>query len=138
MKLIITGSRHFSSSYDIVKIAIECIPELRIAYQNNQICEVISGCAFGIDTAGERWARGAHWDLAGKEYPILTKFPADWDKLGKAAGPIRNKQMAEYSDALLLIWNGTSPGSKNMKMNMEKLGKPVYEVIFCGTQKKET
>jgi hypothetical protein len=38
--------------------------------------------------------------------------------------------MAEYADALLLIWNGESRGSANMKENMVKLGKPVYEVIL--------
>lgn len=60
----------------------------------------------------------------------LTKFPADWEKFGKVAGHIRNKQMAEEGDALLLIWDGESKGSANMKDNMIKLGKPVYEVIL--------
>lgn len=61
-------------------------------------------------------------------FPI-KKFYPDWGKHGKAAGPIRNKQMAEYADALLLIWDGESKGSKNMKEEMLKLNKPVYEFI---------
>jgi len=61
-----------------------------------------------------------------------VEFPADWDTHGRAAGPIRNKQMAEYGDALLLIWDGESRGSANMKSNMKKLGKPVYEIIIKG------
>jgi uncharacterized phage-like protein YoqJ len=36
--------------------------------------------------------------------------------------------MAEYADALLLIWDGESRGSKNMLFNMKKLGKQVFEV----------
>lgn len=60
----------------------------------------------------------------------LTKFPADWDKFGKAAGHIRNKQMAEEADALLLIWDGESKGSANMKKEMLFKNKPVYEVIL--------
>ena len=44
----------------------------------------------------------------------LRGFPADWDGLGKGAGHIRNKQMAEYATDLLLIWDGKSRGSKNM------------------------
>jgi hypothetical protein len=63
----------------------------------------------------------------------IKSFPPDWDKYNKAAGPIRNKQMAEYSDQLLLIWNGdqkTSPGSANIKQQMEKLNKPVIEIII--------
>jgi hypothetical protein len=38
--------------------------------------------------------------------------------------------MVDYADVLLLIWDGESRGSKNMKETMIKLGKPVYEVIL--------
>ncbi len=61
---------------------------------------------------------------------FLKEFPPDWEKHGKAAGPIRNKEMAEYADALLLIWDGKSRGSASMKKEMEKLEKPIYEVIL--------
>jgi hypothetical protein len=40
--------------------------------------------------------------------------------------------MAEYADALLLIWDGSSRGSANMRQQMERRGKPVYEVILRG------
>jgi uncharacterized phage-like protein YoqJ len=96
------------------------------------ITEVVSGTANGVDKAGEAWAASQ----LRQEYPVqnfaptITRFPADWDKYGKAAGHIRNKQMAEYADALLLIWDGDSRGSRNMKETMIALGKPVYEVIL--------
>lgn len=41
-------------------------------------------------------------------------FPADWDTHKRAAGMIRNSEMAKYADALILFWDGKSPGSKNM------------------------
>jgi hypothetical protein len=41
-------------------------------------------------------------------------FPAKWDKYGKAAGPLRNREMAAYADALILVWDGKSRGSANM------------------------
>jgi len=63
------------------------------------------------------------------EFPI-TSFKPDWGTHGRAAGPIRNREMAKYGDALLLIWDGASRGSANMKQEMIKLGKPVYEVIL--------
>ncbi len=78
--------------------------------------------AHGIDEAGE------HWGLV--NFKKVVEFPADWDTNGRSAGPIRNKQMAEYGDALLLIWDGKSAGSRNMKETMEKLNKPVYEYII--------
>lgn len=59
----------------------------------------------------------------------VKQFPADWDQFGKAAGHIRNKQMAEYADALVAVWDGKSPGTKNMITTMQSLNKPVYIYI---------
>lgn len=84
--------------------------------------EIVSGGARGVDLAGESLALETH-------VPV-KRFPAEWDKHGKGAGPIRNKQMAEYADALLLIWDGKSRGSANMKSEMQRLKKPIYEVVF--------
>jgi hypothetical protein len=86
--------------------------------------EFVSGAAPGVDRFGEDVAKG--FDMVPK------RFPADWDKYPKAAGPIRNRQMAQYADALLLIWDGKSRGSANMKAEMLKLGKPVYEHVVEG------
>lgn len=117
MKIIIAGSR-------TLQIFEEGIYSLLCAHKihRNQYTEVVSGGAGGIDKCGEFFATYYNVDL--------KRFPADWDTHGKAAGVIRNKQMAEYADALLLIWDGKSRGSANMKKEMEKLGKPIYEVII--------
>ena len=117
MKLIIAGSRTMlerSSFIDnMMDLAID---------KNILITEVVCGMARGSDMAGKLWAE--------ENEILVAKFPADWDKHGKAAGHIRNSEMAKYGDALLLIWDGSSRGSANMKQNMEKLGKPVYKVII--------
>ena len=85
---------------------------------NFLITEVVCGLAKGADTWGAEWARGLN-------IPV-KEFPADWNKYGRAAGPIRNKQMADYADAaIVFIWDN-SRGSKNMIETMQKLGKPVY------------
>jgi hypothetical protein len=44
----------------------------------------------------------------------VKSFPADWRLYGRSAGMIRNRQMANYADALLAIWDGRSPGTANM------------------------
>jgi len=67
---------------------------------------VVSGTARGADKWGERYARRFNY--------IITKFPADWNKYGKSAGYIRNKQMAEYADHLIAFWDGESKGTKHM------------------------
>lgn len=117
MNLIIAGSRTLSpdpkSIYECLYYLHKC-PFL--------IEQVVSGGASGVDKYAEYFA---------KEYKLDIKiFKADWVTHGKAAGPIRNKQMAEYADALLLIWDGESRGSANMKKEMLKLNKPIYEVII--------
>jgi hypothetical protein len=85
--------------------------------------EVVCGMAKGADMYGAKWAYS-------NNIPI-KKFPADWNTHGKAAGPIRNQQMAEYADALIVfIWDG-SRGSIDMLNRMEKINKPTF-VIYNG------
>lgn len=114
MKMIIAGSRTLNPK---IKEIADIVYAYRIA-----ITEIVSGTAAGVDRCGEAYAKAAG-------QPV-KRFPADWETHGKAAGHLRNRQMAEYADALLLIWDGSSKGSANMKKEMQKLGKPVYEVIM--------
>ena len=119
MKLIIAGSRTLEVSPYFIR---DVIVNLTHVTDMRELYEIISGKAKGIDSCGEQFSETTQLPL--------KEFPADWDTHGKAAGHIRNKQMADYADALLLIWDGESRGSKNMKETMLKLGKPVYEVIL--------
>ncbi|KKL85798.1 hypothetical protein LCGC14_1951150 [marine sediment metagenome] len=111
MKVIVAGTRNFGDPI-VVFMAIDSSP------WKHQITEVVSGCAQGVDQFGEDYAR-----LKGIK---VVRFPADWNKHGKAAGPIRNKQMALYADALVAVWAGRSRGTKNMIDEMERIGKPVH------------
>jgi hypothetical protein len=116
MKVIIAGSRNVSD-YSLVVQAVE-----RCGYN---ITEVVSGCAVGIDRLGEQWARA-------NNIPI-KEMPADWNRNGKAAGPIRNRDMAEYADAAIVVWDGKSPGSRNMVENMIRRKKPYYVALTSTT-----
>jgi hypothetical protein len=119
MKLIIAGSRNLSVAEDFI---VDCMVNFNITPT-----EIVCGMAPGIDESGEAYA---------EKYQITRRdFPANWNAFQKAAGPMRNKEMAVYADALLLIWDGESKGSANMKMQMEKLKKPIYEVVFRGPKK---
>lgn len=118
MRVIIAGSRTFGSRRADVMAAIDAADSLGSA----RITEVISGCAPGVDTIGEEWAvdHGIH----------IRRFPADWDTHGKAAGPIRNRQMAANADALILVWDGSSRGSADMKCAALDAGLLVVEAIL--------
>lgn len=103
MKVIIAGGRDFND-YNLLKS--KCDKFLK----NSSNIEIVSGTANGADKLGEKYALENGYKL--------TKFPADWS-LGKKAGYIRNKQMAEYSDCLIAFWDGLSKGTSHM-INLAK------------------
>jgi len=117
MKVIIAGSRYKDSErkipFDDYLAVVNAIKN-----SNFNITEVISGCAIGVDKLGEKWANV-------NNCPIIL-MPADWNRYNKAAGPIRNRQMAEIADAAVIIWNGKSSGTLNMINEMKRLNKPYF------------
>lgn len=106
-KVIIAGGRHFDN-YTLLKEKCDF-------YLQNKLMEcqviIISGHATGADALGERYAQE-------RGLP-LDAHPADWNKHGRAAGPIRNAEMAEVADALIAFWDGQSRGTANM-INLAK------------------
>jgi len=105
-KVIIAGTRTFED-YPLLKERCDYY------LQNYDEIEIVSGGARGADFLGERYA-------VDKGYK-LSKFVANWD-LGPKAGPIRNRQMAEYADALIAFWDGESKGTLNMINVAKELG----------------
>lgn len=89
---------------------------------------IISGAARGADQLGEQYAK-----IVGYE---VSRFPADWDGLGKMAGYVRNAEMAKYAIAdenygvLIVFWDGKSKGTKHMIDLAEKNGLDVHTVRF--------
>jgi hypothetical protein len=112
MKVIIAGSRTIVD-YDLVVIAV--------TNSGFEITELVCGEARGVDTCGRQWAEK-------RQIPIKS-FPANWDANGRRAGPMRNRQMAEYAEALILIWDGKSFGSANMLKEAKYRSLKIYELI---------
>ncbi len=111
MKTIIAGSRDFDD-YQLVKTTL---------LKYSDITEIVSGCAKGADSLGERFAL---------EYAIPVKrFPANWAAYGKTAGYRRNEQMAYYGDRLIAFWDGQSRGTKHMIDFARKVGLEVEVVL---------
>jgi hypothetical protein len=97
MRVIIAGSRSMTNAEQVAAA---------IAQSGFVICEVISGGARGVDTLGEAWAR--------TNLIPVRRFPADWRRYGKSAGFRRNEAMAHVADALIAVWDGSSPGTGHM------------------------
>ena len=106
MVVIIAGSRDFND-YETLKSYCDHI------LINFPDVTIVSGTARGADQLGERYAEERGFKL--------LRFPADWS-LGRNAGHIRNRQMAENADALIAFWDGESKGTKNMIETANQLG----------------
>ncbi len=83
------------------------------------ITEVVCGMAKGADEAGRQWALWNH-------IPV-KEFPADWKKNGRGAGFVRNREMAEYADALIIFPGGR--GSMHMAQTAFEMNLEIYENI---------
>ena len=128
-KIIIAGTRDFAD---------ETLPNKVLNETPFKIHEVVSGGNatwdrerkkyVGADYLGEVWARTHN-------LPLKIIAP-DWNRMGRAAGPLRNEKMAKYADGAIVFWNEESKGSKNMIDNMIQLGKPV-QVVYYKKIKKE-
>lgn len=120
MKVIIAGSRKITDIAFVMKA---------IGDSGFKIDELVCGMAPGVDSLGLMWAKSCNRLFP--HNPILIKeFPAQWGDLrhpeavlrqrpdgsyyNANAGPIRNSQMANYADALILVWDGKSKGSADM------------------------
>lgn len=117
-KLIVAGGRDFNRYHSVAhEITMLANNEL-----SHRAVSIVSGMARGADRMG--------WEFAQKARVQCYAFPADWDTHGKAAGPIRNRAMAEFADGLLAFWDGQSRGTKNMIETMQRMGKPVRVIRY--------
>ena len=71
---------------------------------------------------GEQYAKEHGYDV--------HYFPAEWKRYGKAAGYIRNTEMAKNADALVAFWDGASLGTKHMIATAEQLHLDVHVVMY--------
>lgn len=126
MKLAIVGSRYSEKSssnpyhtklefynsvyYGVTELILEPI-EL-----------IISGGAVGIDRAAEEFA---------EEFKIPTLIiKPDWDRFGRAAGMIRNKDIVAAADHVIAFWNGVSKGTANSIEHAKRLNKGLDIVLI--------
>jgi hypothetical protein len=115
MRVLVCGDRNWTN-----KEAIRA----QLLHRKGYIDGIIEGGARGADSlAGE---------CADELEIFCMVFPAEWDKYGKAAGPIRNQQMLnEGKPDLVLAFHKdieNSKGTKHMVKISRKAGIPV-EVI---------
>lgn len=126
LRVLVTGSRTFSDARIVDAV-------LTGLWHNYGSMLVIAGGAKGADDLAGRWCD--RW-----EFPLET-WPADWEKHGKAAGPIRNQKMLDRFEGepdLVLAFVDKpleeSKGTADMVRRARKAGVQVYVVQAMGAE----
>src|SRR6266478_6988357 len=112
MRILVCGGRN-AGDYEIPKF-IETLDKYPIT-------AIIAGEAKGFDQMAKSYALSKEIRYEG--------YSADWDKYGKAAGPIRNKQMLDEGKPDLVIAFPGGKGTANMKEQARIAGIEVLDVF---------
>lgn len=86
-------------------------------YLPEEVSEIVSGGARGVDTSARKYAQ-THGIK-------LTEFLPDYEKYGRSAPLKRNIKIIENADLTLAFWDGKSRGTKFVIDNCKKRGVPV-------------
>lgn len=113
MKVAIVGSREFDD-YELVCKSLEKVKD--------KITLIISGGARGADSLAERFA------IQNNIKTLI--FKPDWDKYGKKAGFLRNKDIISSADIIIAFWDGNSAGTASSIDLAESYGKPIKVILY--------
>lgn len=109
MKALVCGGRDYNNWFVFCNVLDYFQPDV-----------IISGMAKGADTLAVRYAEEFHIPL--------EKYPAEWDKHGKAAGPIRNQRMLDEGKPDLVIAFPGRRGTADMVRRAKAAGVKVEEI----------
>ncbi len=109
MRVAVIGSRNL-----IIKNLQNYLPE--------NVTEIVSGGARGIDTCAKEYALANNIKL--------TEFLPDYKKYGSGAPLKRNITIIENADLVLAFWDGSSRGTKFVIDNCRKRNIPL-KVFLC-------
>ena len=115
-KIIVAGGRDFDDYSRMTKVLDRFLDGIKDL-------QLVSGdCPGGADAMAKVYAEEHKIDFA--------EFAADWNTHGKAAGPIRNSEMAQYGHALIAFWDMESEGTDSMIKQARKVGIPVMIIVY--------
>lgn len=117
IKLCVNGSRGFN---DPAYLDRNIRSIIHTGQERN--FKLIVGGARGADTLAKEWAIKNNVDY--------IEIKAEWNRLGKAAGFVRNKIMIDQSDMLLSFWDGSSKGTKHTIDYAKDKGIPVQVCYY--------
>jgi len=113
MRVLVCGGRDYDNAVQLQKY-------MNTLDAAEGVSVVIHGAARGADSLAGRWGISRRKEV--------IPYPADWRKHGRAAGPIRNKQMLDEGKPDLVIAFLGGRGTENMIKQATAAGVPVRRV----------
>lgn len=111
MRILVCGGRDFTNRQTL---------EIVLWNYLTKVTAIIHGDARGADRMAGVWANTHNIEE--------IRFPADWNKYGKSAGPIRNEQMLIEGRPDLVIAFPGGVGTADMVNRAKKAGVKVIEI----------
>ncbi len=112
MKVAVVGSRGV------------CVSDELLACHLANAEEIVSGAAKGVDRCAAAYAK--------KNGIPLTEFLPQYEQFGRGAPIVRNKQIVDYADQVLVFWDGCSKGTQSVIKYAQKVGKTCRIVLLEG------
>jgi len=113
MIVVVTGGRDYFDGDTVWRVLYEVHAEYEIDL-------LVHGAAAGADASAHEWAKENNV----RRYPC----PADWDRLGRRAGPIRNRYMLDTFRPDLVVAFPGGTGTADCVRAAEERGIKVLKV----------
>jgi len=127
-RIIICGGRHFKD-YERLESTMNEVMNKIAPWRD--VVEIVSGHCEGADQLGELYA---------KNHGLPCKvIPAQWEKFGKSAGPIRNSEMVKYAAEaeMPVVVAFRSPRTKGTNDTVKKATKQGIKVFVVDYDNNE-
>jgi len=127
MRILITGSRDWTDHRLIFGELERIARDYDLCYEPDEYGNTLAdpskmtvvhgACPTGADMWADEWA------ISNCDMRLVERHPADWERYGKKAGPIRNREMVELgADMCLAFIKNGSAGATQTAMLAVKAG----------------
>ena len=113
--VLVCGGRDYADQHHVDFV-------LDALHQARDIWHIVEGGALGADRLARNWAR--------RNDVRFSTYEADWQRHGKAAGPIRNGVMLRMERPALVVAFPGGAGTANMVRQAQAAGVEVYDAGY--------
>jgi hypothetical protein len=126
VRVLVTGSRDWEGIWAANRIHVILDFLHNFAQSIDTKLTIVNGaCPTGADQIATRWAQ-----RRADEGVDIEVFPADWQKYGKAAGPLRNEAMVQAGADLGLAFLRNGSSGTTHTINLARMAYIPMYVIF--------